>query len=281
MANAGKVYRFDVGDPLLIAALSYFHPKLFLSTGLPLREPNTNPSFLSNMDDFWDEKNLKELTELAIKLEENYGPLTRQGSSIFTMTTGANITAGTKKKKVSRSKSKRGENGDSDINKKRKKKKKSLEITFDVLSLDQAIIKSIEQSGIDFPINKKKNVKNIQVLLVGGLSTLRGLPIFLQSRLQSHFAEKKKKKEGPNGGAVETNVVITTNEKDADTHVRFRSWKGGQLATFLESIKYEVATIMTLNTFQGKCGFLPKSTTYTVCVLFKNAHHVLFERVLD
>ena len=248
MGNSGILYSFEVGDPLLIAAMAYFHPLLLFSNELPLYQHTVHPSFVQ-VEDFWSENNLEQMTEVAIQLETKYGPWSKQGSSSTALLLSS-------KRKPLRAAARKTKGSESSGKKKSKKSSSSHESSLAILSLDLAIIKSIESCGVDlFPVTKKKNVRSVHVLLVGANGALKGLSTVLQQKLQTYFATKSSK-------SAEINVSVTTsnNEKDSETNVRFTSWKGGQNLTFLPSIKYVVFFLILTHT--EKCGSQIQSTVF-------------------
>jgi len=270
--NNGKICKFEVGDPLLLAALAYFYPKLLYSATRQAvvqpsivdgssssssnsinisAEPNANDDqessvisvhgpheALLNECDIWSNESFEQLADMAAQLEEYYGRLHRQGYPIVAIAVAA-IAAKKKKKKKSKKIVK-------DANEER------IELLY--TPLDRAVIKSIEKSAAEWSLTKKKTVKNIQILLVGGLSNLKGLASFLQHRVQAHFAARNT--------SPFYNVIVTTNERDAETSTRFSAWKGGQILTFLDPIKEMWVTQKEFATFGLKV--VQEKSTYVI-----------------
>jgi actin-related protein 8 len=229
-----KIYKMDIGDPLLIAPLGYFHPKLFgRECKLSEKAGEEDPYDQISSVIFWTEEtynSIRSQTATAAvaeppakkqRLDETGKSKGKQKKQTKKGGKKRKKSSGSDKTSTSKSASKETEEDDTT------QKKNTLKTA---LAIDRAIIRLIKSSGmnIESKVNKKKAI-TVTILLIGGLSKLRGLKTYLESRLTQHYTSKNEGKQ------VKVNVL--TNDRDRNMDVRFMSWNGGLIMSHVEPSK--------------------------------------------
>jgi actin-related protein 8 len=211
-----QIYMMDIGDPLLLAPLAYFYPKLF-GRECKLPETEQDPYAEIENDNFWTEECLKALHEQSLEPPSKKARL------------GKNKKKATGNKKGKKTTKKLNENKEEAVateeaNKATKGKLKT------ALALHRAIVRLIKSSEMDVEskTSKKKTI-SINILLIGGLSHIKGFKTALEKRLIEHYNNKNESKQ--------VKFTILTNDRDRNMDVRFLSWNGGLILSRVEASK--------------------------------------------
>jgi actin-related protein len=214
-ARQSKLYKMQVGDPLYIAILAYFYPKVLGKnkqqgpTGVVLNDivdGEAEDYTLAEKEDFNSRSNLKNLSSAPIKYEageENGDPLqpeTTKKKRAASAKKAVSATAGKTKSKT-------------------------------VPSLERVIIKMLKKSGMEFTKGKDKDSKKqkVNILLIGGCSMIKDFSELLKVRLEEYLTTKLK--------VTNCAINITSNDRDKGTNVKYLSWTGGCILNQLESAK--------------------------------------------
>jgi len=222
------IHTLMLGDPLLLAPLAYFYPKLF-GRECKLLEREHNPYLNIASEDLLSSLNAPPTStndQAAIVEPEAKKPkLEKKGSKKKKSSDKKKEKSSTKKSdKKKSSEQSTAQDNEEGSSKSGKGKLKT------ALALDRAIIRLLKSSKMEVESKAgKKKVISITLLLTGGLSHIKGMKQILERRLFEYYSKKNEGKQ--------IKITILTNDRDKNMDPRFMSWNGGLALSYIESAK--------------------------------------------